>query len=103
VTLRIVSGFTTVPNLVNQPAGSATRTLTGLGLDFSIVRQPAGDRVPDVVIGQSPTAGGRVARGGRVTLTVSQAAPSASPTPSPAPSPPSSPSPSPSPKPSPPR
>jgi beta-lactam-binding protein with PASTA domain/predicted Ser/Thr protein kinase len=100
VTLQIVSGFTTLPNLVNQPEGSATRTLTGLGLSFTIVRQPAGDRVADVVLGQSPSAGGRVARGGRVTLTVSQAAASAAPSPSATPSPPASASPSPSAKPS---
>jgi serine/threonine-protein kinase len=101
VTLQVVSGFTTVPNLVNQPEGQATRTLTSLGLNPSITRQPSTDRAPDIVLAQSPAAGGRVSRGGRVTLTVSQGVASASPVPAPSPSPSASPSRPPSPSPTP--
>lgn len=97
VTLQIVSGFTAVPNLVGQPEGQATRTLTSLGLTPSISRQSSADKAPDVVLGQSPMAGGQVSRGGRVSLTVSQGVASVprAPTPTPSASPPPSGSPSP--------
>ncbi|MDQ1674152.1 MAG: eukaryotic-like serine/threonine-protein kinase [Frankiaceae bacterium] len=101
VTLQVVSGFTTVPNLVNQPEGQATRALTSLGLNPSITRQTSTDHAPDIVLAQSPAAGGRVSRGGRVTLTVSQGVASASPVPAPSPSPSASPSRPPSPSPTP--
>jgi serine/threonine-protein kinase len=97
VTLQVVSGSTTVPNLVNQPEGVATRTLTGLGLTPQISQRVAGDRVPGTVLEQSPTAGARITRGGRVAIVVAQAAPSPAPKPSPSKSPAS---PTPSPKPS---
>jgi serine/threonine protein kinase len=101
VTLQIVSGFTTVPNLVNQPEGTATRTLTGLGLTPQVTRRAVPDRPADVVLEQSPTPGQRIARGGRVTLVITQAAPKPTPSPSPSASPSAKPPPSakPSPKP----
>jgi serine/threonine-protein kinase len=96
VTLQVVSGSTTVPNVVNQPEGAATRTLTGLGLTPQISQRVAGDRVPGTVLEQSPTAGARISRGGRVSIVVAQAAPSPTPKPSPSKSP-ASPTPSPEP------
>jgi beta-lactam-binding protein with PASTA domain/predicted Ser/Thr protein kinase len=87
VTLQVVSGFTSVPNLVNQPLAAATRTLSGLGLNPQISSRTAAGRPPNLVLDQSPVAGARISRGGSVSIVVSRAAPGPSPTPSPSPSP----------------
>ena len=82
VTLQIVSGFTTAPNVVNQPVAQATRTLSGLGLTAQITQQPAPGHAAGTVLSQSPSGGARIARGGQVALVVVQGSPSPTPTPS---------------------
>jgi serine/threonine-protein kinase len=96
VTLQVVSGFTTVPNVVDQPVAEATRTVTNNGLTPTTT---GGGGDGAVVQGQTPSAGARIARGSTVTLTV--AAPGPAPTPTPSPSRSASPSPSAKPTPSP--
>jgi beta-lactam-binding protein with PASTA domain/tRNA A-37 threonylcarbamoyl transferase component Bud32 len=92
VTLQIVSSTTTVPDLVNQGESSATRALSELGLTPQVTQRAAPGRTPNTVLDQSPAAGTRISRGGRVTLVVVQGTPT--PTTTPTPTFPASPSPS---------
>ena len=59
-----------VPNVLGMSEPEARETLTGRGFEVEAVRRPSGDP-PQTVIEQDPGVGERLARGGRVTITVS--------------------------------
>ena len=71
----IESGAATVPNVVGQTQAAAQAAITGAGLAVGAVTEVYSETVPaGVVISQSPAAGGTVAPGSAVSLTVSKGA-----------------------------
>jgi len=76
VLLRVSSGpqMTGVPSVVGKNVDDATATLEDAGFVVATKEQVSADGAPGTVLAQSPGAGGSVARGVRVTLTVAKAA-----------------------------
>jgi len=60
-----------VPDVTGDAQGAATRALQALGLQVTQLAEPSQSVGAGVVVSQDPAAGARVARGQRVTVTVS--------------------------------
>ncbi|MCS4492204.1 MULTISPECIES: Stk1 family PASTA domain-containing Ser/Thr kinase [unclassified Corynebacterium] len=75
VTLIVSSGkeVTEVPDLKNKKTAEANRILQKAGLELdSVVREDTSETVPEgEIIEQSPSAGSRVSKGSKVTITIS--------------------------------
>jgi len=76
VTITIDSGApkVTVPDLTGQSATAAQAALDKLGLD-STTTQATSDKPAGTVVDQAPKAGGKLAKGSSVTLSVAKAQP----------------------------
>ncbi len=74
ITVAIPIPYVTVDNYVGATESDARQRLSNIGLSASVMRQKSGGN-PGIVLQQSPAKGGRVRRGGGVTLVVSEPLP----------------------------